>query len=50
MGKILGAVVAGIFVGAVTVEILKGRKKPGLTRKLRNMAGNALDRAAAVFR
>ncbi len=49
MGKILGAVVAGIFIGAVAVEILSRRKKPGLTRKLRNMANNALDRVAAVF-
>jgi len=53
MDKILLiGVVAGIFVGALTVEILRRRKKPGLTRKFRklcNMADNALDRVAAVF-
>lgn len=52
MGKILSGVVVGIFVGALTVEILKRRKKQGLTRKCRklwNMADNALDRIAAVF-
>jgi hypothetical protein len=52
MDKILSGVVIGIFVGALTVEILRRRKKPGLSRKfrkLRNMADNALDRVAAVF-
>ncbi len=52
MGKILGGVVAGIFAGAVTVEILKRRKKTGLSRRFRrlwNMADRALDRVAAVF-
>ncbi len=52
MEKILGPVVAGIFVGALTVEILRRRKKSGLTRKcrkLRNLADHLLDRVAAVF-
>ncbi len=53
MDKILlSGVVAGVFVGALAMEILKRRKKTGLTRKfrkLRNMADNALDQVAAVF-
>lgn len=52
MEKILGGVVVGIFVGALTVEILRRRKKSGLTRKFRKlwqMADHALDRVAAVF-
>jgi uncharacterized membrane-anchored protein YhcB (DUF1043 family) len=52
MGKILSGVVAGIFVGALTVEIMNRRKKQALTRKCRklwNMVDNTLNRIAAVF-
>ncbi len=53
MGKIsLSGVVAGIFVGALMVEILRRRKKSGLPRKFRKLCGmadKALDRVAAVF-
>jgi len=52
MGKILCGVVGGIFIGALTVEILGRRKKPLLNRKcrkLRKMADNCLDRMAAVI-
>jgi len=52
MGKFLSGVVAGIFVGALTAEILNRRKRLGLTRKfgkLWNVTDNALDRMVAVF-
>ena len=52
MGKIMGGVVAGMFAGALAIEILKRRKKKGLSRKfrkLRNMTNSVLDRVAAVF-
>ncbi len=49
--KVLLGVVGGIFVGALTLEILKRRKKPVCRRfrKLRNKADSVLDRIAAAL-
>ena len=53
MGKVLIGVVAGVFVGAMAVEILEQRKrtkKPRLIRKLQQMANKVQDRVAAALR
>ena len=49
MEKILIGVVIGIFVGALTVEILN-RKKPELTREIEKKAKDAVDAFAAAFK
>ncbi len=49
MGKILGTVVAGIFIGAVAVEILN-RTKPDLTRKLEEKAKNTVNTFVTAFK
>ena len=49
MGKVLVGVAAGIFVGALAVEILN-RKKPGLTQGIEKKAKNAVDACVAAFK
>ncbi len=51
MGKILCGVMGGIFAGALTLEILKRRKKPLCRgfRRLRNKVDSTLDRIAAAI-
>ncbi len=49
MGKILAGVIAGIFVGALVVEVLN-RKKPGLTKGIEEKAKNAVDAFVAKFK
>ncbi len=50
MNNALGGVLAGIFIGALTVEILHRRKKSGLTGKFRRMTDCTLDRVARAFK
>ena len=52
MGKILIGVIgvfAGIFVGALAVEVLN-RKKPGLIKEIGKKAKNAVGNLAAAFK
>ena len=49
MGKILVGVAAGIFVGALAVEILD-RKKPELTEGIEKKAKNVVDAFIAAFK
>lgn len=50
MNNVFAGVLAGIFIGALTVEVLHRRKKSGLTGKLRRMTDYTLDRVAGVFK
>lgn len=50
MNNVLGGVLAGIFIGALTVEILRRRKKLRLARKFRKATNRALDQIAGVFK
>ncbi len=49
MEKILIGAAAGIFVGALAVEVLN-RKKPGLTKKIEKKAKKAVDAFGAAFK
>ena len=49
MEKIIIGAIAGIFIGALAVEILN-QTKPGLTRKLEKKAKNAVDAVVTAFR
>jgi len=49
MEKIFFGVVLGIFVGALTVEILN-RKKPELTREIEKKAKKTVDTLVAAFK
>jgi hypothetical protein len=49
MEKVLTGVVVGIFVGALTVEILN-RTKPGLTRKIERKAKDTVGALVAAFK
>jgi uncharacterized membrane-anchored protein YhcB (DUF1043 family) len=49
MEKTVIAAVAGIFIGALAVEILN-RTKPGLARELEEKARNALDAFVTAFK
>jgi gas vesicle protein len=49
MQKVLIGVGVGIFIGALTVEILN-RKKPELTRKIEQKAKNTVDAFATAFK
>ena len=40
--KVLGVLIAGVFVGAVAVEILN-KKKPELAKKVRDQANKAVE-------
>jgi hypothetical protein len=48
MGNILMGVAAGIFVGALAVEILK-RTKPEVTKEVEKKAKNAVAALVAAF-
>ena len=49
MEKTVIAAIAGIFIGALALEILN-RTKPGLTRNLEQRAKNAVDAFVAALR
>lgn len=49
MGKTVIAAVAGIFIGALALEILN-RSKPELTRGLERKAKNAVDAFVTAFK
>ena len=49
MEKIISGAIAGIFIGALAVEILN-QTKPGLTRKLEKKARNAVDAFVTAFK
>lgn len=49
MEKTLAGIVAGIFVGAVAMEILN-RKKPGLTKKVEKKTKDAVGAFVTAFK
>ena len=49
MGKVLIGVVAGVFVGALAVEVLN-RKKPELTEGIERKAKSTVDALVAAFK
>ena len=49
MEKALAGLIAGIFIGALTVEVLN-RKNPDLTKGIEKKAKNAVDAVVDAFK
>ena len=50
MNQLLSGVLAGIFVGALTMEIVHRRKRSRFTGKCRRFTDCTLDRVAGLFK